>query len=103
MNRFYLMSLAIAASTMVVSPAKAALNVVNTSAPQVNYVFSTDGTVTVTDMSSPIFGGGFLQSRIFQGEPGSPAAGKWVYEYRLDLRNASDPLNQPFATSVALS
>ena len=41
MNRFYLMSLAIAASTMVVSPAKAALNVVNTSAPQVNYVFST--------------------------------------------------------------
>jgi hypothetical protein len=54
MNRLYLMSLAIAASTMAVSPAKAALNVVNTSAPQVNYVFSTDGTVTVTDMSSPL-------------------------------------------------
>jgi hypothetical protein len=102
MKRIYLfVSLIVAALAMAV-PAMA-LNVVNTSAPQVNYVFSTDGTVTVTDMSSPIFGGGFLQSRIYQGEPGSPAAGKWVYEYRLDLRNASDPVNQPFATSVALS
>ncbi len=87
MNRFYLMSLAIAALTMA-APAMAALNVVNTSAPQVNYVFSTDGSVTVTDMASPLLNGGFLQSRIFQGEAGSPAAGKWVYEYRLDLRCA---------------
>jgi len=75
----------------------------NTSAPQVNFVFSTDGTVVVTDMSSPIFGGGFLQSRIYQAEPGSPAAGKWVYEYRLDLRNAQSITNVPYATSVALS
>ena len=102
MNRLYLLSLAIAASTMAAVPAMA-LNVVTTSAPQVNYVFSTDGTVTVTDMSSPIFGGGFLQSRIFQGEPGSPAAGKWVYEYRLDLRNAQSITDVPYATSVGLS
>ena len=101
MKRIYLLSLAIAASAMV-RPAMA-LNVVTTSAPQVNYVFSTDGTVTVTDMSSAIFGGGFLQSRIFQGEPGSPAAGKWVYEYRLDLRNAQSITNVPYATSVGLS
>ena len=103
MNRFYLMSLAIAASTMAVSPAKAALNVVNTSAPQVNYVFSTDGTVTVTDMTSPLLNGGFLQSRIFQGEPGSQAAGKWLYEYRLDLRCAMSAVNPPYATSVSLA
>jgi len=96
-----LVSLALAASAMAV-PAMA-LNVVNTSAPLVNYVFSTDGTVTVTDMSSPVYSGGFLQSRIFQGEPGSPAAGKWVYEYRLDLRCAQTLTSTPFATSVALS
>jgi hypothetical protein len=94
-------SLAIAAAAMAV-PAMA-LNVVNTSAPQVNYVFSTDGTVTVTDMSSPVFSGGFLQSRIFQGEPGSPAAGKWVYEYRLDLRCAQTIGSVPSVSSVALS
>ncbi len=87
---------------MVVSPAKAALNIVNTSAPAVNYVFSTDGTVTVTDMSSPLLNGGFLQSRIFQGEPGSPAAGKWVYEYRLDLRCTQNPVTVPYATAVQL-
>jgi hypothetical protein len=103
MTRLYLIMLAIAASTMVAAPARAALNVVNTSAPAVNYVFSTDGTVTVTDLSSPLLNGGFLQSRIFQGEAGSPAAGKWVYEYRLDLRCAMGALNPPSATSVSLA
>jgi hypothetical protein len=103
MNRLYLIMLAVAASTMVVSPARAALNVVNTSAPAINYVFSTDGTVTVTDMSSPLLNGGFLQSRIFQGEAGSPSAGKWVYEYRLDLRCAMGALVPPSATSVSLA
>ena len=43
-------------------------------------------------MTSPLLNGGFLQSRIFQGEAGSPAAGKWVYEYRLDLRCAMSAL-----------
>ncbi|HKS22057.1 MAG TPA: hypothetical protein VJZ76_04615 [Thermoanaerobaculia bacterium] len=103
MNRLYLIMLAIAAATMVASPVKAALNVVTTSAPAVNYVFSTDGTVTVTDMSSPLLNGGFLQSRIFQGEAGSPAAGKWVYEYRLDLRCSMGALVPPSATSVSLA
>lgn len=99
---FVLVSLVVAASAMTV-PAMAGLNVVNASAPQVNYVFSTDGTVTVTDMASPLLNGGFLQSRIFQGEPGSPAAGKWVYEYRLDLRCTQNAVNPPYATSVSLS
>jgi len=69
-------------------PASAALNVVTTSAPQINCVFSTTCSVTVTDMSAPIFNGGFVQSRVFQGQPGSPAAGKWVYEYRVSLTNS---------------
>ena len=97
-----LVSLVLVASAMAV-PAMAGWNVVNTSAPQVNYVFSTDGTVTATDMSSPVFSGGFLQSRIFQGEPGSPAAGKWVYEYRLDLRCAQTLGSVPSVSSVGLS
>lgn len=98
---YFLVSLVIVALAMT-APAMA-LNVVNTSSPAVNYVFSTDGTVTVTDMSSPLLNGGFLQSRIFQGEPGSPAAGKWVYEYRLDLRCTQNALNPPYATAVNLS
>lgn len=94
MDRLYLTMLAVAAST-IVRPATA-LNVVNASASDVNDAFGTD--VTVTDMTSPIFGGGFLQSRIFQ-----QAGGTWVYEYRLDLRNAQSITNVPYATSVALS
>lgn len=64
-----------------------ALNVVNTSSSTLITNFSTTGSVTVTDMSSPILTNGFLQSRIFQAQPGSPAAGKWVYEYRVSLNN----------------
>lgn len=79
-----------------------ALNVVNTSAPAVNYVFSPTGSVSVTDMTSPVLTNGFLQSRIFQGQPGSPAAGKWVYEYRLDLRNVVGILSIPYVTDVAI-
>ena len=66
-----------------------ALNVVNVNAPAVNYVFSTSGTIYVTDMSSPIMGNGFVQSRIFQGQAGTPAAGLWCYEYRIDLRQVA--------------
>ena len=61
---------------------------VNVSAPNINCTFSPTCKVTVTDMSSPIWGGGFLQSRYYRALPGSPAAGKYVYEYRVDLRNS---------------
>jgi len=33
-------------------------------------------------------GTGFLQSRTYMGAAGSPAAGLYAYEYRIDLRNA---------------
>lgn len=65
-----------------------ALNVVNTSAPQYNCIFTTANpcTITVTDYSATFMSGAAkLQSRIFQGQAGSTAAGKWCYEYRIDL------------------
>lgn len=77
-----------------------AANVVNTSAPAVNYVFSDGSVVLDTDRTEEIFDGGVIQSRYFQAEPGSPAAGKWVYEYRIDLTNATSPTGPPFVTSI---
>lgn len=65
-----------------------ALNVVNTSAPSINCVFSTTCTVVVNDMGSNLPNGGRIQSRVFQGQPGSPLAGKWAYLYRVNMANA---------------
>jgi hypothetical protein len=68
------------------------LKVVNVSAPAINCVFNAPCTVTVNDTSDNIpmstGGTGFLQSRTYMGAPGSPAAGRYAYEYRIDLRNA---------------
>jgi hypothetical protein len=63
------------------------LSVVEVQAPNVNFVFNPTGKVTVQDLASPIWTGGFLQSRNFQGVAGAPAAGLYAYEYRIDLRN----------------
>jgi len=84
MKRLFALLLLLAPAALVAQP----LTVVNVNAPAVNHVFSPSGTITVTDMTAPIWGGGFLQSRYFQGLAGSPAAGKYVYEYRVDLRNS---------------
>src|SRR2546422_4873884 len=68
------------------------LKVVNVSAPAINCVFNSTCTVIVNDTSDNVMlstgGTGFLQSRTYTGAPGSPAAGLFAYEYRLDLRNA---------------
>ena len=73
------------------------LKVVNVSAPAINCVFNAPCTITVNDTSDNVTlsagGTGFLQSRTFKGLPGSPAAGLFGYEYRLDLRNAVGALN----------
>jgi hypothetical protein len=70
----------------------AALKVVNVSAPAINCVFNSSCTVTVNDTTDNIMmstgGTGFLQSRTYAGAAGSPAAGLYAYEYRIDLRNA---------------
>ena len=78
------------------------MKIVNVSAPAINYVFNSSGKITPQDFSSPIWNGGFLQSRIFSGEPGTPAAGLHAYLYRIDLRNVADPTQIRFITSLKL-
>jgi hypothetical protein len=73
--------------------AKAAtLKIVNVGAPAINCVFNASCTVGVSDLKDnfPLSAGGtgIFQSRTFKGVTGSPAAGLFAYEYRLDLRNA---------------
>ncbi|MDQ3281656.1 MAG: hypothetical protein M3Q69_09610 [Acidobacteriota bacterium] len=82
-----------------------ALNVVNTSAPQINCVFTTTTPCTVsgTDYVSTFMGGAArLQSRIYQGAPGSTAAYKWVYQYRIDLTQVAGVTYPPSADQLAI-
>lgn len=93
--------LTLAAALAATDAAAQALNRVNVSAPQINCVFNTSCTVTVTDLATPYLGSGFLQSRVFQSQPGSPAGGKWVYEYRVVLTDvAGSPV--PAVTSLSV-
>lgn len=69
----------------------APLTIVNVGAPAINCVFDPTCSIFVTDTTDTIAlpggaGTGFLQSRTFTGQPGSPAAGLYGYEYRIDLR-----------------
>lgn len=68
------------------------LKIVKVGAPAINCVFNPTCTNVVNDTSANVTlstgGTGFFQSRTFNGKPGSPAAGLFVYEYRLDLRDA---------------
>jgi hypothetical protein len=97
------LSLFVLVSTLAV-PAMA-YNLVNSSLPQLNCDFNTTCTVTVTDMASDIPGtnGGKLQSRIFQGQPGSPLAGKWCYEYRVNMVNSVGILSIPYVTGMSVA
>ncbi len=72
----------------------ASLSIVTVSAPEINCIYETDCTVTVTDTVANITlpsmtGNGRLQSRTFAGQAGAPAAGKTGYEYRLDMTQAT--------------
>ena len=86
--------------TLALSVPAMAYTIVNTSAPSINCVFSTTCSVSVTDMGSDMPNGGRIQSRIFQGQPGSPAAGKYVYEYRINMGNAVGILSIPYANAL---
>lgn len=84
----------------------APLDIATVKAPEINCVFDTDCTITVTDTTDAITlpggsGSGFLQSRTLPvGEPGTPAAGLYGYEYRIDLRQISGILDIPCVTSL---
>ncbi len=75
------------------SPA-AVLSMVEVSAPNINYLFDADGTITVNDLATNFTppaasGDAFLQSRLWPvGEAGTPGAGLYAYVYRIDMRNA---------------
>jgi hypothetical protein len=84
-----------------------AYNVVNTSWT-VQCLFSTTCSVTVTDNVSEFAvsggsGNGRLQSRIYQGQPGSVAAGKWIYEYRINLGPVGGIVYTPYADQMAIA
>lgn len=85
-----------------------AYNVVNTSS-NVNCLFVTTSpcTVYVTDhVSEFVVSGGSgkarLQSRIHQGQPGSTAAGKWAYRYRIDMGPVGGVTHFPYVDQIAI-
>jgi hypothetical protein len=69
---------------LLLAPAAAAqpLNIATVSSPAVQCVFSAKCKVSVEDLSAPVAARGFLQSRNYKA-----AAGLYVYEYRIDLRD----------------
>lgn len=83
------------------------LTVVEVSAPPINCVFDDSCTVVVNDTTAPIVlpgsGTGFFQSRTFRGLPGSAAAGRYAYLYRVDLRQAVGVLSLGCVNSVTVN
>ena len=83
------------------------LTVVQVSAPPINCVFDSSCTVVVNDTTAPIAlpgsGTGFFQSRTFRGLPGSQAAGRYAYLYRVDLRQAVGTLSLGCVNSVTVN
>ena len=78
-----------------------AYNLVNSSWTQV-CVFSTTCSVTVTDYPPTTLRSGKLQTRIYHGQPGSTGAGKYVYEYRVDLTQVAGVTYPPSVDYVAI-
>jgi hypothetical protein len=79
------------------------LTVVHVSAPSINCVFNPTCKVTVQDLSSPIWVKGFLQSRNYRAARGAKAAGFYVYEYRIDLRDVVGITSIPFITTLTVN
>ena len=71
---------------LLLAPAAAAqpLKIVTVSAPEVQCVLSANCKVAIEDLSAPVAASGFLQSRHYKA-----GAGLYVYEYRVDLRDAA--------------
>ena len=76
------------------------MQLVDVAAPDVNFVFSPDGIIRVdTDLTDTIYGDGFVQSRYFKGNAGSPASNMYCYEYRIDLTQVVRPNRTPYVWS----
>ena len=102
-----------------VSVHAAQLKVVKVNAPAINYLFSSNRTVTVNDVvasfvtdlppstvnptnppltQTNLAFSGFLQSRSYQGQPGTPEAGLTAYEYRLVLQHLQAATGVPMGS-----
>ncbi|HYK00642.1 MAG TPA: hypothetical protein VE974_02730 [Thermoanaerobaculia bacterium] len=79
-----------------------AYTVVNTSAPSIHCVYNPSCTMSGTDLISTMANGGKIVSRYYQGQAGSPAAGKWVYRYRIDMTNAVGALSLPYVSLLSI-
>jgi len=84
------------------------LSIVHVNAPAYNTVFDLSGTILVQDsVSTFAIAGGTgearLQSRTTVGQPGAPAAGKYMYAYRLNLTNVMGIVNIPCVSSLTLN
>lgn len=106
-SRFTQLLLAIAVITLGCTTSRAeVLRTVEVSAPAINCLFDPTCRIEVTDSTETlsIDAGGprFLQSRTFKGKAGSPAAGLYIYEYRIDLRRAEGILHIPCIDSLSI-
>lgn len=84
-----------------------ALQVVDVAAPAINCVFDQSCKIVANDASvrialGGVAGEGSLQSRVNQAQPGSPAAGLYVYEYRIDVGNLAATADGPLITSLSI-
>lgn len=84
-----------------------ALSIVDVDASEISCVFNTSCAVTVHDfvanLPMAIMGTARVQSRIFTGTSGSPAAGFNGYEYRVDLTDAVGILNVPCVKALRVT
>lgn len=83
------------------------LKIVNVSASSVYCLFDPSCKVTTTENSTTpipiqVEGAAFIESRTFSGKPGTPAAGLYGYEYRIDLEKAVTTKYMPCIRSMAL-
>lgn len=84
------------------------LKIVDVSAPAINCIFNPACTVVVSDSTAPIAlagaaGSGFLQSRTVKSTSASTAAGRYSYEYRVDLRQAYGITSIPCVKSLSVT
>lgn len=77
-----------------------AYTLVNTSAPPIHCVYNPSCTMSGTDLISTMANGGKIASRYYQAQAGSPAAGNWVYRYRIDMTNAASTYGAGSANSA---
>jgi hypothetical protein len=89
--------------------AAAPLTVVNVAAPAINCKFDPSCKIVVTDSVANFTlpgssGNAFLQSRTWpKGKPGTVGAGRFAYEYRLDLTQLTGLTALPCVTQLKLT